>query len=163
MPASTGKKGKADTTKKKKKSKTPTETLIDPRQEQIDRLIREREEIRSKLNVVAAKLLENVRTDQWNNHQPSEIPLEHLLAMIDEICYYRCAFLEFFQENDEALMVPVKKKVTQLADEEPELVRKRLSPEQRLTFVIRERDLWKENALSLQVMYASIGKVSFFS
>ena len=29
---------------------------------------------------------------------------------------------------------------------------------QRLTFVTRERDLWKENAQLLQIMYASIGK-----
>ena len=156
MPASAATKGKAKKSVKKRAT-LPPET-IDPRQEQIDALIREREEIRSKLNFVSAKILANSRDEQWNKCPPSEIPLENLLTMIDEICYYRCAFLQLFQEAVDEKKRPVKTKITQLARDDPELVRKRLSAEQRLTFVTRERDLWKENALTLQLMYASIGK-----
>lgn len=152
---SAGKKGK------KKSSKTPA---IDPHQEQIDGLIREREEIRSKLNLLCSKIIENVNMDDYQNEidlrkqQPSDISIDHLTSMIDQICYYRVSFLNLFQEVDDNEKVPIQQKITQLSIDEPDMFRKRLSADQRLTFVTRERDLWKENAQLLQIMYASIGK-----
>ena len=159
-PTSAAKKGKKGKTKKGSK-----EDAIDPRQEQIDGLIREREEVRSKLNAVCAKIIEHIdvndhlsNTDWRKLTQPCDLSLEHLYQMIDEICYYRVAFLNLFQEIDESEKIPVQKKVTQLCKEEPDLFRRPLSSAQRLSFVIRERDLWKENAQFLQIMYASIGE-----
>ncbi len=89
--------------------------------------------------------------------QPSDVSIDHLLSMIDQICYYRAAFLNLFQEIDDNKKIPIQKKITQLSIDEPDMFRKRLTPDQRLTFVIRERDLWKENAQLLQIMYATIG------
>jgi hypothetical protein len=166
QPSSAGKKGgKNDSSSsgkkgKKKSSKIP---LIDPHQEEIDGLIREREEIRSKLNFLCSKIMENINMDDYQNEidltkqQPSDVSIDHLLSMIDQICYYRAAFLNLFQEIDDNKKIPIQKKITQLSIDEPDMFRKRLTPDQRLTFVIRERDLWKENAQLLQIMYATIG------
>jgi len=163
---SANKKVDSPPTKKAKKQQAdePTEDVIDPHKEEIERLTREREEIRSKLNTVCSKILENVNPDNYSDEidfnkqqQPSDIPTEHLLTMIDEICHYRTAFLNLFQEHDDNEKVPVQRKITQLAIEDPHLFRKRLTSDQRLTFVVRERDLWKENAQLLQIMYATIG------
>ncbi len=166
QPSSAGKKGgKNDSSSsgkkgKKKSSKIP---LNDPHQEEIDGLIREREEIRSKLNFLCSKIMENINMDDYQNEidltkqQPSDVSIDHLLSMIDQICYYRAAFLNLFQEIDDNKKIPIQKKITQLSIDEPDMFRKRLTPDQRLTFVIRERDLWKENAQLLQIMYATIG------
>ena len=150
---------------KKTTSKDQTdEPIIDPHKEEIDRLIAEREEIRSKLNSICSKLIDNINIDNYpsnidlNKQQPSDLSLEHFLNMIDELCEYRTAFLNLHQEVDDAEQMPVRRKITQLAREEPELFRKRLTADQRLTFVGRERDVWKENAELLQIMYATIGK-----
>ncbi|CAF4575959.1 unnamed protein product, partial [Rotaria magnacalcarata] len=72
---------------------------------------------------------------------------------------YRVAFLNLFQETDDNRKFSVQKKITQLSVDEPEMFRKRLTPDQRLTFVTRERDVWKENAQLLQTMYANIGMI----
>jgi hypothetical protein len=140
------------------------ETIIDPHKEEIDRLINEREEIRSKLNKICSKIIENINIDNYpddidlTKQQPSDLSLEYLLTMIDEICDYRTAFLNLYQETDDNENIPVQKKITQLSVEDPYLFRKRLTADQRLTFVVRERDLWKENAELLQIMYATVGK-----
>jgi hypothetical protein len=161
-PASAGKKGgKKDSKKGKNKSAKPG--IIDPHQEQIDGLIREREEIRSKLNLVCSKIMENINLDDYKNdidltkQQPSDIPIDIIFSMIDQICYYRAAFLNLFQEADDNEKVSVHKKITQLSVDDPDLFRKHLTPYQRLTFVSRERDVWKENAHLLQEMYITIG------
>ena len=164
-PVSAGKKGgkKADSSsdkKSKKKSKTGSN---DPHQEEIDALICEREEIRSKLNLICSKIMENINMDDYQNEidltkqQPSDISTNLLLSMIDQICYYRIAFLNLFQEADDIEKISVHKKITQLSLDEPDMFRKRLTPDQRLTFVTRERDIWKENAQLLQIMYATVG------
>ncbi|CAF2485809.1 unnamed protein product [Rotaria sp. Silwood2] len=163
-PISAGKKGGKKSSsppgkKGKKKSKTG---LNDPHQEEIEGLIREREEIRSKLNLICSKIMENVNMDDYQNEidltkqQPSDISVNLLLSMIDQICYYRIAFLNLFQETDDNEKISVQNKITQLSIDEPEMFRKRLTPDQRLTFVTRERDMWKENAQLLQIMYATI-------
>lgn len=152
--------------KNKSKKKDQLSEQIDPRQEEINQLIRERDEIRSKFNTVCSKLIENVivedypkKTDEFNN-QPCDLPLENLLNMIDDISYYRTALLEIYQENQDAQKISVDKKISQLARDQPDLFRKLLTMQQRLSFVIRERDLWKENAQNIQIMYATIGKSS---
>jgi hypothetical protein len=157
------KSGKKDDKKGKKKS---TKNIsIDPHQEQLDGLIREREEIRSKLNILCSKIMENINMDDYQNEidltkqQPSDIPINLLLTMIDQICYYRIAFLNLFQEVDDKEKIPIQKKITQLSIDEPDIFRKRLTADQRLTFVTRERDLWKENAQLLQIMYGTIGRI----
>jgi hypothetical protein len=147
-----------------KEEQEEEENILDPQKEQIDRLIREREEIRSKLNIICSKIVENINIDNYQNdidlskQQPSDISLDNLLTMMDEICHYRTAFLNLYQETDDNQNIPVQKKITQLSVEDPTLFRKRLTSDQRLTFVVRERDLWKENAELLQIMYATIGK-----
>lgn len=162
-----GKKLESPPSKKAKKI-TPKEeeidtNIIDPQQEQIDALIRERDEIRSKLNIICSKIIDNINIDNYSDdidltkQQPSDISIENVLDMIDEICHYRTAFLNLYQETDDNIHIPVQKKITQLSIESPNLFRKHLSSDQRLTFVIRERDLWKENAQLLQIMYATIG------
>ena len=149
---------------KSKKKKTIKKEIIDPQQEQINNLIRDREEIRSKFNAVCLKLIENVNIDNYamkidvNHQQPSDFPLENIFKMIEEICHYRKAFLNLVQETGDQEKISVHRKVTQLARDEPDLFRKRLTTDQRLSFVIRERDLWKENARSLQIMYATVGE-----
>jgi hypothetical protein len=163
-----GKKPESPPSKKMKKivskEEEVEENLIDPHQEQIDRLIQEREEIRSKLNIICSKIIENINIDNYRNdvdltkQQPSDVSLDNLLTMIDEICHYRTAFLNLYQETDDNENMPVQRKITQLSIEDPNLFRKRLTSDQRLTFVVRERDLWKENAELLQIMYATIGK-----
>jgi len=165
-PSSAGKKGgKKDSSssgKKGKKNSSKT-TLNDPHQEEIDGLIREREEIRSKLNLLCSKIIENINMDDYQNEidltkqQPSDVSIDHLLSMIDQLCYYRAAFLNLFQEVDDNEKLPLQRKITQLSIDEPDMFRKRLTADQRLTFVTRERDLWKENAQLLQIMYATIG------
>jgi hypothetical protein len=162
-----GKKPESPTNKKSKKivpREEEEENTIDPHKQEIDGLIREREEMRSKLNTICSKIIENVNIDNYDNdidltkQQPSDISLDNLLTMIDEICHYRTAFLNLYQETDDNENIPVQKKITQLSVETPNLFRKRLTSDQRLTFVVRERDLWKENAQLLQIMYATIGK-----
>jgi len=163
-PLSAGKKGGTKDAGKKGKKKSAKSGAIDPHQEQIDNLVREREAIRSKLNLVCSKIMENVNMDDYQNEidltkqQPSDVSIDHLSTMIDQICYYRVAFLNLFQEVDDSRHVPIQRKITQLSVDEPDMFRKRLSADQRLTFVTRERDLWKENAQFLQIMYATIGR-----
>jgi hypothetical protein len=162
-PSSAGKKGGGKKSKKDKKN-IPDDDYIDPHQEQIDGLIREREEMRLKLNSICSKIIENINLDYYQddidltNQQPSDVSLDNLLSMVDQICHYRLAFLNLFQETDDKEKISVQKKITQLSLDEPNLFRKRLTSDQRLTFVARERDLWKENAELLQIMYATIGK-----
>ncbi|CAF3344446.1 unnamed protein product [Rotaria socialis] len=155
---------KADSSSSKKKGKKnlPQDDIVDLHQQQIDELIREREEIRSKLNSICSKIIENTNIDDYESEidltkqQPSDVPLDNMLSMIDTLCRYRSAFLNIFQESEEQEHRPIQKRITQLAIEEPNLLRKRLTLDQRLTFVSRERDLWKENAQSIQIMYATI-------
>lgn len=167
-PASAGKKGGKKGDDKKGKKKSSKAGAKDPHQEKIDELVREREEIRSKLNLICSKIIENVNMDDYQNEidltkqQPSDISINHLTSMIDQICYYRIAFLNLFQEADDSEKLSVHRKITQLAIDEPEMFQKRLTADQRLTFVIRERDLWKENAQLLQRMYANMG-MNFYS
>ncbi|CAF1968981.1 unnamed protein product [Rotaria magnacalcarata] len=152
----------SSSTKKKGKKKNPQEDIVDVHQQQIDELVREREEIRSKLNTICSKIIENTNIDDYQSEidltkqQPSDVPLDNILSMIDTLCHYRSAFLNIFQESEEQEHRPIQKRITQLAIEEPNLLRKRLTLDQRLTFVARERDLWKENAQSIQIMYATI-------
>ncbi|CAF4597044.1 unnamed protein product, partial [Rotaria magnacalcarata] len=135
-PLSAGKKGARKSSSppgKKGKKKSAKAGAKDPHQEQLDELIREREEIRSKLNLVCSKLMENVNMDDYQNEidltkqQPSDIAINHLLSMIDQICYYRVAFLNLFQETDDNRKFSVQKKITQLSVDEPEMFRKRLT------------------------------------
>ena len=150
-----GKKRISSATRKTKSSK---QSSIDAHQEEIDGLVRERDEIRSKLNSVCSRIMENADSDFSKQQQPSDVPLEHLLSMIDEIGHYRTAFLSLSDETEDRRKIPLERKITQLSLDEPDLFRKPLTLDQRLTFVARERDLWKENSQLLQIMYASVGK-----
>ena len=158
-PASASKKGG-----KKGKKKSAKSAAVDPHQEQIDALVREREEIRSKLNLVCSKIMENINMDDYqtdidlSKQQPSDVSIDHLLSMVDQICYYRWAFLSLFQEADDNEKISVHRKITQLAVDEPEMSFIHLSRDQPPTIVTRERDIWKENAQLLQIMYATIGE-----
>ncbi|CAF1426208.1 unnamed protein product [Adineta steineri] len=168
MPArpASGKKGGKDD-KKGKKGAVKT-GVADPNQERIDGLIREREEIRSKLNLVCSKIMENVNMDDFKNdydstkQQPSDIPIDTIYSMVDQICYYRVAFLNLFQEADDNKNVSVHKKITQLSNDDPDLFRQHLTPYQRLTFTIRERDTWKENAHLLQEIFGNLKNNQIF-
>ena len=159
-----GKRTDSAISKKKSKKLSAEEQIIDPQQEQIDRLIREQEQLHSKLNTICSRIVENINIEDYSNEidlskqQPCEIPVENLLSMIDEICYFRGAFLNLVQETEDAQRCSIYERVTQLSVEEPKLVRNYLTVDQRLTFVTRERDLWKENAQFLQMMYATIGR-----
>ena len=148
---------------KEEKKYNSKEDVRNQYQEEIDRLVREREEIRSKLNTICSKIIENINIDDYQDdvdltkQQPSDISLDNLLSMIDDICYYRTGVLNHFHEIEDNEKIAVQKKITQLSIEDPNLFRKRLTLDQRLTFVARERDVWKENAQLLQIMYATIG------
>ncbi len=65
-PLSAGKRKNSSSIKKGKKA-VLIEDVIDPRQEQIDRLIREQEQIRSKLNIICSKIIENINIDDYQN------------------------------------------------------------------------------------------------
>jgi hypothetical protein len=162
MPVRSKSAGKKSSGKKGKK-KLSKNNSVDPRQEQIDGLIRERDDMRSKLNAICTKIIEHVNIDDYlpridlTRQQPSDISLENMLRMIDNVCHYRLAFLNLYHETDDADKISVEKRITQLSKDAPDLFRRPLKLEQRLSFVIRERDLWKDNAKSLQIMYASIG------
>lgn len=113
---------KIDSPPTKKAKKLPVkedeviENPIDPHKEEIENLTREREEIRSKLNTVCSKILENINPDNYrdeidfNKQEPSDIAIEHLLNMIDEISHYRTAFLNLFQERDDSEKISVEKR-----------------------------------------------------
>ena len=167
MPARLSSARKKTGSGKKGKSKSAKVGPVDPHHEQIAGLIREREEIRSKLNTVCSKLIEQIHLDDYQKEidltkqQPSEIPLRHLLSMIDKICSYRVAFLHLFQEADDNENIPVQQRITQLSIDEPDMFRKRLSADQRLTFVTRERNTWRDNARILQSMYTNLGRNAF--
>ncbi|CAF1107544.1 unnamed protein product [Didymodactylos carnosus] len=150
---------KKDGKKEKKGSKS-----LDVNDAKIEALIHEREAMRTKLNILCTKIIENVNVDDFSEYKdmtetkmPSDCSIQTLLAMIDQICQFRIAFLTLYSEIDNGIRVPITEKITQLAIEKPELFRKKLNPEQRLTFVMKERDKWKENAQILQIMYATIG------
>ncbi|CAF1301089.1 unnamed protein product [Didymodactylos carnosus] len=133
----------------------------------IEALIHERDEIRTKLDILCTRIIENVNTEDFSDYKdktkntyPSDCPIQTLLAMIDQICQFRVAFLNLFSEVDDEIRIPITEKITQLAIEKPALFRKKLKPEQRLAFVMTERDTWKENAHILQIMYATIGALN---
>ena len=80
---STGRKVDSPSNKKAKKTNISKEemdetTMIDPHKEEIDGLIREREEIRSKLNIICSKIIDNVNIENYSNdvdltkQQPSD-------------------------------------------------------------------------------------------
>ncbi|CAF3802021.1 unnamed protein product, partial [Adineta steineri] len=60
--------GKKTGGKRKGKKSVIDEEVIDIRQEQIDRLTREQEEIRSKLNMICSKIIENINIDEYENN-----------------------------------------------------------------------------------------------
>ncbi|UJR09135.1 hypothetical protein I4U23_013382 [Adineta vaga] len=157
-----GKRKDSAASKKKGRKNLSDEETLDPQQEQINALVREQEQIRSKLNMICSRIIENINIEDYLNdidlskQQPSDMSLDKILSMVDELCYFRNAFLNLIQETDDEQKRPIQDRITQLSVEEPQLVRKFLTSDQRLTFVARERDLWKENAEFLQMMYATI-------
>ena len=61
-------------------------------------------------------------------------------------------------ENIESHVEALELRITELVDENSTFFKNKLKLQERLEFIMQERDVWKRNAETLKRMYAKLGE-----
>jgi DNA repair exonuclease SbcCD ATPase subunit len=166
-----GKSGKAGKSSKKSKDTGSKESLgsakelakkVEEMTLAMETLKTENEELRVKYRTVCKKVVDSSDMSTYSflepDVDPEQVHLNDILHMIQTLVLLASQLPENNLENH---CEKLEMRVTELSNENSSYFKNKLKLQERLEFIMQERDVWKRNADTLKKMYAKLGK-SFF-
>jgi chromosome segregation ATPase len=126
----------------------------------IQNLNQENEELKQKLKQICRKIVDN--TDMANYsfldassiEQPDQIDLKDLMHMLQSIILLAS---QLPTDNLETHVEKLELRITELTNDNSTFFKNKLKLQERLEFIMQERDVWKRNAETLKKMYTKLG------
>lgn len=131
----------------------------------ISSLRAENDELKSKLKLICKKIVDNTNManysflDASSLEQPETIDLKDIMHMLQTIILLANELPEANLENH---VEKLEMRITELSNENSSYFKHKLKLQERLEFIMQERDVWKRNADTLKKMYAKLGKSFYF-
>ena len=156
-------KGKAAKDSAKVSDKPKKKDKEEELNEQIELLKSENEQIREKYKTITRKIVDSTDLSQYEfidkNIEPDQIDVQDLLHMLQKIVLLATQINQ--SENIESHVEALELRITELVDENSTFFKNKLKLQERLEFIMQERDVWKRNAETLKRMYAKLGELNF--
>ena len=137
-------------------------TQVDELTQTIETLNKENEMLRTKLKVICKKLVDNSDMSNYAfiepGTEPDAIEVKDILHMIQTLVLLAT---QLPGDNMESHVVKLELRITELSNENSSYFKNKLKLQERLEFIMQERDVWKRNADTLKKMYAKLGKRFF--
>ena len=157
---SSGKSAKGSASGKANSKSNELQKKIDELNGTIDTLKSENELIRSKLKMLCKKVVDSVDLTQYEfiepTTEPDEIDIKDLMHMVQRLALL--AMQVNSTDNIESHMEILEQRISELSNENSTFFKNKLKLQERLEFIMQERDVWRRNAETLKKMYAKLGK-----
>lgn len=135
------------------------QTKIDELNHALETLKFENEQLKSKFKILCKKIVDNTNLSDYSflepNIEPDQIDLNDLLHMIQKLALLATQITS--DDNIETHVESLELRVTELSNENSSYFKNKLKLQERLEFIMQERDVWKRNAETLKKMYAQLG------
>jgi DNA repair exonuclease SbcCD ATPase subunit len=132
---------------------------VDELTEALENVRNENERLRTKLSTICKKIVSNVDMTQYEfidpHMEPDLIETNDLLHMIQKLALLAAQINT--TEKIESHMEALERRITELVSENSTFFKNKLKLQERLEFIMQERDIWKRNAETLKKMYAKLG------
>jgi chaperonin cofactor prefoldin len=132
---------------------------VDELTEALEILKNENELIKEKFKKLCKKLVENIDISQYefidSSTEPDQIDIRDLLNMLQRLALMATQISA--TDNIETHMEALELRISELTNENSSFFKNKLKLQERLEFIMQERDVWKRNAETLKRMYAKLG------
>jgi chromosome segregation ATPase len=125
----------------------------------LDTLKAENDELKNKYKMLCKKIVDSSDMSTYSfldaQTEPDQIDIKDLLHMVQTLVLLASQLPE---DNLETHVEKLELRITELSNENSSYFKNKLKLQERLEFIMQERDVWKRNADTLKKMYAKLGK-----
>jgi hypothetical protein len=127
----------------------------------IDSLRNEHEKIREKLKLICKTIVDSVDMSKYDFielsvTEPEDIDVKDLCHMVQQLSLLSTQISK--TDRIESHVEALEYRITELTSENSLSFKSKLKLQERLEFIMQERDVWKRNAETLKKMYAKLCK-----
>jgi hypothetical protein len=131
----------------------------------IDQLKLDNEKLKEKLKLICKCIVDSVDMSQYefielNIVEPDEIDVKDLIHMVQQLALLSTQISK--TDRIESHVEALEYRITELSKENSVNFKTKLKLQERLEFIMQERDVWKRNAETLKKMYAKLGMFVLF-
>lgn len=128
----------------------------------IDELKQENEKLKEKLKLICKCIVDSVDMSQYdfielNIIEPDQIDVKDLVHMVQQLSLLSTQISK--TDRIESHVEALEYRITELSKENSVNFKTKLKLQERLEFIMQERDVWKRNAETLKKMYAKLGMI----
>jgi chromosome segregation ATPase len=120
----------------------------------------ENEKLRTNFKLICKKIVDNTDLSNYQfldpNIEPDQIGINDLLHMLQTIAL----LAEKLNKPNDGIVNHVENlelRITELLSEQGSMFKNKLKLQERLEFIMQERDVWKRNAQTIKKMYEKLG------
>jgi DNA repair exonuclease SbcCD ATPase subunit len=126
----------------------------------LETLKTESDELRVKYKSLCKKIVDSSDMSTYSfleaEVEPDQIDIKDLLHMVQTLVLLASQLPE---NNLETHVEKLELRITELSNENSSYFKNKLKLQERLEFIMQERDVWKRNADTLKKMYAKLGRI----
>lgn len=126
----------------------------------LELLKNENETLKTKFKILCKKIVDNTDMSDYSfidaNIEPDKIELNDLLHMVQKLGLLASQITS--EDNIENHVEALELRITELTSENSTFFKNKLKLQERLEFIMQERDVWRRNAETLKKMYAKLGR-----
>ena len=150
-------------TKPKSSSSVATHALqnkIDELTNSLQQLKEENDKLKENFQLICKKIVDNIDMTEYAfidpETEPDKIDIKDLVHMLQKMALMAATIST--TDNIETHCEALEFRITELTNEKSSFFKNKLKLQERLEFIMQERDVWKRNAETLKRMYAKLGK-----
>jgi chromosome segregation ATPase len=139
------------------------QTKIDELTASIQQLKEENDKLKENFQLLCKKIVDNIDISEYAfiepDTEPDRIDIKDLLHMVQKMALMAATISS--TDNIESHCEALEVRITELTNENSSFFKNKLKLQERLEFIMQERDVWKRNAETLKRMYAKLGNKIF--
>ena len=123
-------------------------------------LKQENEKIKTNFKLICKKIVDNTDMSKYQfldpSIEPDQIDIKDLLHMLQTLAL----LAEKLNKPNDGIINHVENlelRITELLNEQGSMFKNKLKLQERLEFIMQERDVWKRNAETIKTMYEKLG------
>ena len=136
------------------------QTKIDELTLSLEQAREENNKLKENFQLICKKIVDNIDISEYAyiepNTEPDRIDIKDLLHMVQKMALMAATIST--TDNIESHCEALEFRITELTNENSSFFKNKLKLQERLEFIMQERDVWKRNAETLKRMYAKLGK-----
>lgn len=134
---------------------------LDELSKTLETLKTENEILKEKLKLICKKIVDNTDMSNYQfieaNTEPDKIETKDILHMVQTLGLLATKLTQT-TDGIENHVENLELRITELLSEQGNIFKHKLKLQERLEFIMQERDVWKRNAETLKKMYEKLGK-----